>query len=117
MSILDLFEQEEEIDLVALEKEHCILSWKIIEWKIAYYYPHLIHPSRIADHTVSDDEYDKAEVRYLELCKQLGKRNTVVHKIYPGYDDYQYAMFEIDEKRYSVQLVIKKLSINKNEWY
>ncbi len=118
MSVLDLFENEviEEIDQRKIwDKEYTPLTWKIIEWKVAYYRPDLVHRSRVNDYTISDDEYDKSEIRYLELTRLLGFRNYLVHKGYPGFEDLgiEYAMFEIDESRPSIQLVINKLCSKK----
>jgi hypothetical protein len=92
-------------------KEWSLLGWKIIEWKVAYYLPNLVHKSRIADYTISDDLYDEAEKRYLKLCRRVGLPNYNVHKKYPGFDDvsYKHAMFEVDRERPSVQLVLAKL--------
>jgi hypothetical protein len=94
------------------EQERTRLSWKIIEWKVAYYKPECVHPQRRKDYEVTDDEYDAAEVRYLTLCRQLGHRNSVVHKKWPGFEDLDYsnAMMEVDETRPSVQLVMAKLN-------
>jgi hypothetical protein len=96
---------------VKLLKELAELSWWLIERKVAYYRPEAIHSSRIGDYTVSDEDYDAAEVRYLELCRKLGHRNTLVHKGWPGFEDLctKDAMMEIDDKRPSVQLVLKKM--------
>ena len=96
---------------VTAEQEHTNLGWRIIEWKVAYYLPDRVHPSRRQDLEVSDDFYDEAEKRYLTLCRELGSRNSVVHKDWPGFEDVgtEHAMMEVDEDRPSVQLVISKL--------
>lgn len=93
-------------------EEFVQLSWKIIEWKVAYYKPEHVHPSRRKDYEVSDEVYDEAEVRYLTLCRKLDHLNTVVHKGWPGFEDLvgPHTMVEVDEDRYSVRLVISKLS-------
>lgn len=97
------------------DQEFIRLSWKLIEWKAAYYQPECVHPSRLSDVTATDDEYDAAEVRYLTLCRKLDKTNTVVHKPYPGFEDLitERAMVELDETRPSVQLAMRKLSTPK----
>lgn len=93
------------------EQERTQLGWRIIEWKVAYYKPECAHPQRRKDYEISDDDYDAAEVRYLTLCRVLGKRNSVVHKKWPGFEDVDCteAMMEADETRPSVQLVMAKL--------
>lgn len=91
------------------------LSWRLIEWKLMYYKPEAVHRSRRKALTISDDDYDAAEQEYLHLCRQLKQPNTLVHKVYPGFDDVgtKYAMMEIDVARPSVQLVMKKLGSKK----
>lgn len=93
------------------EQEFVALSWRLIEWKVAYYKPEAVHSSRYGDYTVSDDAYDAAEVRYLTLCRELGKPNTIVHKGWPGFEDLigPHTMMEVDTSRPSVQLVMAKL--------
>jgi hypothetical protein len=95
----------------SLSAELAALSWKLIEWKVAYYKPEAIHSSRYGDYDVSDEVYDAAEVRYLTLCRELNARNTIVHKGWPGFEDVGTAdaMVEFDETRPSVQLVLAKL--------
>lgn len=95
-----------------LEEEHVRLSWKLIEWKIAYYMPEKVHSSRIDDLTVDDDYYDHKERRYLTLCRRLDLANTIVHKRHPGYRDVgtKHAMIEVDKDRPSVKLALWKLS-------
>lgn len=94
-------------------EEFIALSWKIIEWKVAYYMPEAVHPSRRKDYEVSNETYDEAEVRYLSLCRSLGKHNSVVHKGWPGFEDLleppHDPMTEVDPERYSVRLVLAKL--------
>lgn len=99
------------------EREHTALSWRLIEWKVAYYRPDLVHRSRRKDYEISDDEYDAFEQRYLLLCRRLDKQNTLVHKAYPGFKSvgYRHAMIEVDLKRPSVQLVISKLRTPKTQ--
>lgn len=93
------------------DEEHRRLGWWLIERKVAYYMPEAVHSSRTGDYTVSDDEYDAAEVRYLTLCRKLNQPNTIVHKGWPGFEDLDSdrAMMEVDVTRPSVQLVMAKL--------
>jgi hypothetical protein len=92
-------------------QRHIDLGWKIIEWKLMYYRPEMVHPSWRADLTISDEDYDEAEQDYLYHCAKYKLPNTVVHKTYPGLEkiDYRHAMVEVDLSRPSVQLVVKKL--------
>jgi hypothetical protein len=93
------------------EQEHQALSWRLIEWKVAYYAGQHVHKSRKVALTVSDDTYDAHELRYLTLCRELQQPNTLVHKSYPGFSDIDTseAMMELDYERPSVKLVIWKL--------
>lgn len=102
---------------MSMEKEYILLSWQLIEWKIAYYLPEKVHKSRIEELTIEDDYYDHKERRYLTLCRRLGLPNTIVHKRYRGYRDVgtKHAMIEVDLKRPSVQLVLSKLSTRKKK--
>jgi len=60
---------------------------------------------------ISDTEYDLMEQEYLQLCKELGEVNSLVHKIYPAYEnmDYSNAMFEVNMSRPSVKMAWDKL--------
>lgn len=110
-----------------VEKEFCELGWRLIDLKVAYYKPELVHESWLPKVTVSDDDYDVMEQRYLTLCRELQVKhakenpgstpypvNSNVHKRYPGFDDvgYDHAMMEVDMTRPSVQLVIHKLGLD-----
>lgn len=96
--------------------ELAALSWKLIEWKLAYYKPEAIHPTRKKALTIDDDTYDAHERRYLWLVRQLGLPNTLVHKGYPEFPPMPYdnPMMEVDEERPSVQLVMKKMRTPNN---
>jgi hypothetical protein len=94
------------------EQEFRELGWRLIEWKVSYYKPEVVHPTRSKDCVVTDEVYDAAEVRYLTLCRKLNQLNTIVHKGWPGFEDLTeagHAMMEGDETRPSVQLVMAKL--------
>ena len=88
---------------------HVQLSWALIEFKVMYYRPGLVHRSWHEGLTISDERYDEMEVEYLRLCRKLNRPNTVVHKRWPGFGNLGVGMMEVDEARPSVQLVINKL--------
>ena len=96
------------------EREFVRLGWWLIERKVAYYKPELVHESWLEKVTCHDDDYDAGERRYLTLCRELGRLNTIVHKKYPGFEDldFSHAMMEVDVSRPSVQLVIYRLGLN-----
>lgn len=100
-----------------LEKELCALSWWLIERKVAYYMPEVLHDTWKPYVICEDWEYDEAEKRYLTLVRELGSTNTLVHKTWPGFEDLMLPphdpMMEVDRERPSVQLVIHKLSHSK----
>lgn len=77
--------------------------------------PECVAESRRPDYVIDDDTYDAHELRYLTLCRKLGRPNSVVHKTYPGFEDVDYstAMMEVDVTRPSVQLVMAKLGSRK----
>ncbi len=86
------------------------LSWDLIGYKLAYYYPEKLTEEALRRFEITDAEYDSKEVRYLELCRGLNKPNTLVHKEYPSFEDIDFsgAMMEVDFKRSSVQLVLNR---------
>lgn len=88
--------------LTKKEKRFVKLSWELIEHKMRYYY---------FDYSIiSDVEYDKLEQEYLQLCLDLKQPNTVVHKIYPGFEAVEgTGMMEIDMSRPSVMFVWNKI--------
>lgn len=94
------------------EQERIKLGWDIIAYKVAYYMPEAVHPSRVGDYVIHDDLYDAIELRYLELCRKLGELNTVVHKTTQDNEDLigPHSMMEVDVTRPSVQLVMAKLA-------
>ncbi len=95
------------------EREFAQLCWWLLERKIAYYKPEGVHESWGNTFTADDDTYDAAEQRYLTLCRELGRENTIVHKGYPGFEDVPGSgMMEVDESRPSVQRVIYKLGLD-----
>ena len=88
------------------------LTYKIIEAKVLYYNEELISPGYRKALRVSDDIYDQWEVEYLKLCKKLGYKNAVVHKVYAGLEDVPgEGMMEVDFKRPVVHLVMRKWGI------
>lgn len=55
-----------------MNKRFIQLSWKIIEYKMAYYRPDLVHKDHMNKLTVSDVEYDSLENEYKNLADKLG---------------------------------------------
>jgi hypothetical protein len=95
------------------EREYVKLCWWLIERKVAYYKPELVHASWKHILDCSDDDYDAAEQRYLTLCRELKLWNMIVHKKYPGFEDVPGdGMMEVDETRPGIQLVIGKLQLD-----
>lgn len=83
-----------------MEKEYeryIELSWKILEFKCAYYRPDLVHGDSLPKYTVPDVVYDKLESEYKELCGKLGESPTASDMV----------GFDLD--RPSCRLVVKKL--------
>lgn len=94
------------------KRRYIELSYRLIEYKIMYYYPDLISEGYHDGLTISDNEYDKLEMEYLRICKTLGYKNTIVHKGYPGLEDVPgEGMFEVDFTRPAVHLVMRKWGI------
>lgn len=60
------------------------LSWKLIELKLAYYRPDLLHDDWL-HLKVPDGLYDALEDEYLMLCEQLNLRPTATEMV--GFDD------------------------------
>lgn len=78
-------------------------SWKIIEYKLMYYRPDLVHDSWHKDLTISDSDYDKIEEEYIKMCRELKLTPTVTE------------MVGIDLTRPSCKLVLSKLSKKKEK--
>lgn len=87
------------------------LTYQLIEYKIMYYYPELIKEGYHPGLEISDDAYDALEVEYLKLCKELGQKNTVVHKSYSGLKVDGPGMFEVDFTRPVVHLIMRKFGV------
>lgn len=68
-------------------------------YKITYYRPELLPPKIVNILTVPDSQYDSMEIRYLQLCEQLGESNTLSHQPQEGFSDRinGTGMMEIDE--------------------
>lgn len=77
------------------------VSWKILECKVSYYRPELL--KRPNQHIVSDEEYDKLESEYRELCQKLG--------VMPSAAD----MVGVDLEKPSVKLTVRKLNRKKGK--
>jgi hypothetical protein len=73
------------------------LSWAILEARAAYYYPHLVHPDRLAS-APTDAAYDATERRYRELCQLHGVAPTASEGI------------ELNFARPCVALVMRKMA-------
>lgn len=78
------------------------LSWLILELKLAYYRPDLLH-SDWKELAVADTMYDKLESEYRKLCEELGVDPTSAD------------MVGFDLSRPSCQLVARKLGKAKAE--
>lgn len=88
------------------------LTYRLIEYKIMYYYPELIAEAYQEHLTVSDETYDAMEMEYLRLCKSLGYKNTVAHKEYASIGEVPGpGMNEVDFTRPTVHLVLRKWGI------
>lgn len=88
------------------------LSWTILEAKLLYYYPEKIKEEYHEKLEISDAEYDALEIEYLTLCRTLGRENTLVHKVYEGFEDVAGdGMIEVDFSRPSVNCVLKKYGV------
>lgn len=99
-----------------LHRELLPLGWKIIEYKLFYYYLEMIHEDWHLELTINDDLYDDLERKYLRLTYALKLVNYDVHKIHFNWqtEEFQeYAMFEVDFTRPSVNLVLSKLEKKK----
>jgi hypothetical protein len=98
-------------------KRHAELSWRIIEWKLMYYYPEMIDEKYHEALEVPDDIYDAAEEEYIRLCLELKLPNTVAHKWSLELDTPELHelsennMIEPDLTRPSVQLVLSKYGV------
>ena len=77
------------------------LSWKLIAYRLAYYYPEKVHPSWKDSITITDSKYDYLERLYKSLCKLLNEPDTVA------------SMVELDFSRPCVELAVKKYSTRK----
>lgn len=71
------------------------LRWKLLEYKLMYYCPDKVHPSRWADLTIEDIQYDSYEQEMLALDRDLGYNNGKI--------------LEFPYEKPSGQLVIEKL--------
>ncbi len=88
------------------------LTYRLIEYKIMYYYPEYIKAAYHSHLTIDDHSYDALEIEYLKLCLQLGYPNTIVHKGYPGLEDVPGSgMEEVDFTRPAVHLIMRKWGV------
>jgi len=89
------------------QQRHAWLSWEIIKHKLLYYKPSKRYKAKFKP--ITDEEYDRLEREYLDLCIKLDLPNTVVHKEYVGVSVKGDGMMEVDMERPSVRLVSMKL--------
>lgn len=96
----------------AWRKEFIPMGWRLIEWRLAYYYPELVHEKLRPMYVVPDWMFDQYEQRYLTLCYLLGEINYNAHKIPERFRTtvHHAESIELDFERPSVQLVCNKLS-------
>lgn len=80
-----------------------VISWQLLEYKLAYYHPHLIHDDWKKEVMVEDSVYDKLEDEYKQMCKDLNVEPTAS------------AMVGFDFTRPSCKLVVFKLSNPKKQ--
>jgi len=66
------------------DKQHVELSWRILEAKLMYYRPELVHASWHNHLTITDSQYDAIEDTYRILCKRLNKECYAVNMV--GFD-------------------------------
>ena len=78
------------------EQKYIQLGWRIMELKLMYYLPELVHKSWHQHLTLTDHQYDVIENDYVTLCNKLGKEPTASN------------MVEFDINRSSARLVLSK---------
>lgn len=54
------------------EQRFVELSWRLLELKLSYYYPAVIHESRKKEVSIPDQAYDALADEYRKLAKELG---------------------------------------------
>jgi hypothetical protein len=57
------------------------MSWKLLEYKFAYYHPKLLHSSWRNDMVISDAEYDALENHYRAKCEEEDIDPTVADMV------------------------------------
>ena len=83
------------------KERHVWLSWKILECKLMYYRPELVHESWHKTLATPDAQYDAYEAEYLKLCTKLKLEPTAQQ------------MVGFDTNRSSCRLVLEKHAIPK----
>lgn len=93
---------------VHFEDEFIEIAYLIILNKIRYYHPE----KSDGRESIHDDQYDRFEMRYLQLCDILGLPNELVHKAYGKVGDWEippeldgHGMMEVDWEHDMVQAV------------
>lgn len=80
-------------------REFVKLSWKILEWKFAYYHPTLIKDAKTRKkYMIPDTEYDQHEAAYRKLAEKLQEKPTASE------------MVDFDFDRPACQLVVRRLT-------
>lgn len=94
--------------------EFATFSWKILKYKLAYYYPERVHLDWIEELTISDADYDSLEQRYFYLARILGKDPRHSQKDYDG-GGIKDQKLEFPFDLPCGQLVLKKYSSSKKD--
>lgn len=100
----------------SIQEDHFLEEFKTMKYliilnKIRYYYPEKANGKE----PIHDFQYDQFETRYLQLCLELNKPNTLVHKIYPEFPEEinGKGMMEVDFNDPDVQLVMDDIARNR----
>jgi hypothetical protein len=84
-------------------RQHCVeLSWALLEYKLAYYRPELVHPDNLSRYQIPDHTYDQLEATYKKIC--------TARRMKPSISE----MVDFDVTRGSSKMVMQRLA-NKTE--
>lgn len=95
----------------SLIDRHTELSWKLIEYKIMYYYQDVIDEKYWHKLVIPDYLFDQLDKEYQNLCLKLNLPNTVSHNRYNGISPKGEGMFEVDFDRPCVHLIMSKYGV------